>query len=748
MNFKTTLFLLVLLIIVGGGFWLIERKAGPDFDDTAAPDTGTGTALFTADNFVTAAVTAISIEADDQTIELARSGADWHQTAPVQFPLQTWSTQQFGDDAAKLRHVEKFKPAGKDTPALADIGLSPPKAVVTFHFDDAGTTTTQTIKIGQRLPLGGRGFVMVNDDQHVYVVNDDLHKHVLEEKINDLRKKGLEAPDPGQADRVTLRRGDLTIDMIKADAKWALSAPHSGRVDSEAVKTLLNDVGGIYIRDFIADQPESLSMYGLDQPQTTVTVHEPPPPTDSETDDETDSEKPAAATIRILRIGSAVDLSNEQYFATWARYDIADPVVFTISKSSAEKFDKSVDDMRDPAITPIPREDIRQVSIDRGESGAFTLLYSDGAWSFADPKPNYRADPTESRKLVEAITDARADDYTDSPQIYEPPGALVTLTAIGRAEPDIIKVCTTETVGQYTVVRNNETTGYLVPADDLKRLFEPMRSLRNRQVLDLPATTLSELTIKRPDGVTYAFIRPFNDAQPAPQPGPWQLTGHERFEKNALDDLIGNLLPLQATGWMGSETKPGDTLSVKLKTNQGDHAEISLDVNRRIARCVGQSAETSLDAKGFQISNALIEKLDAEFRYRTVIELTSDDITKVTVTKADGATVVTKNADGNYAVDGDQPIDQSRAAGLYDTLAGLRVKRFKDAPPDATDAVKSLTIVIEVKDREPITLTIDTAGSLGHLPSSQWFELDPDVISKLNVDLTADSEEESATKTF
>ena len=215
MNFKTTLFLLVLLIIVGGGFWLIERKAGPDFDDTAAPDTGTGTALFTADNFVTAAVTAISIEADDQTIELARSGADWHQTAPVQFPLQTWSTQQFGDDAAKLRHVEKFKPAGKDTPALADIGLSPPKAVVTFHFDDAGTTTTQTIKIGQRLPLGGRGFVMVNDD-----ASGDVHA-VFCHDYN--RVFHIVSHDDGETfsapEEIT-----SVFDAFKADYDWAVVA--------------------------------------------------------------------------------------------------------------------------------------------------------------------------------------------------------------------------------------------------------------------------------------------------------------------------------------------------------------------------------------------------------------------------------------------------------------------------------------------------------------------------------------------
>ena len=98
MNFKTTLFLLVLLIIVGGGYWLIERKAGPEFDDTPPTDDGAGTALFNADNFLTTAITTITIAADGQTIEIAKSGADWHQTAPVAFPLQTWAAQQLGDE--------------------------------------------------------------------------------------------------------------------------------------------------------------------------------------------------------------------------------------------------------------------------------------------------------------------------------------------------------------------------------------------------------------------------------------------------------------------------------------------------------------------------------------------------------------------------------------------------------------------------------------------------------------------------
>lgn len=746
MNFKTTLFLLALLIIVGSGYWLAERKSGPNIGDTVITDGGT--ALFTADNFVTTAVTAVSIQDHDQTIHLAKTGTDWHQTAPVEFPLQTWPTQQLGDDAAKLRHVEKLNPARKSTPTLADIGLSPPKAVVTFYFDDTGTNSTQTIKLGQRLTLGGRGYVMVNDDPHLYVVNDDLHKHVLGKKINDLRKKSLEAPTPGKADRVTLRRGDLAIDMIKADTKWAFSSPHSGRVDTEAVKNLLNDISGIYIRDFIADQPESLSVYGLDQPQTTVTVYAPAPPTDSDTD----NEKPHGATVRILRIGSPVDLSNEQYFASWSRFSIANPIVFTISKSSAEEFDKSVDDMRDPRITPIPRKDIREIAFDSGVLGVFKLLYSDGEWAFAEPKPDYRADPIESRKLVETITDAKAASYASAAEVDGPPATVITLTAVGRPQPDILKVFPTGAANRHMVLRNDETTGYLVPADDLKRLSKPMLSLRHRLVLDFPAASLSELTIKRPDGVTYEFVRQFQDPQTASEPRPWQLAGHDKFENKALEYLLDQLLPLQATSWVDNVIKPGETFSLNFKTHQGDHAKMILDVNSRIASCVGQQAATPFDIKGFQFSDELLQKLDAEFRYRTMLEFKTNDITKVTVTRADDTTVVTKNSNGDYIAEGSRKLDQSKAAGLYDTLAGLRAKRFKDGPQHEVDESKTLTITIEANESKPITLTIDTQRSLGHLSPSwtsgaQWFNIDPEDISKLDTDLTVDSKEESTTKT-
>ena len=147
-------------------------------------------------------------------------------------------------------------------------------------------------------------------------------------------------------------------------------------------------------------------------------------------------------------------------------------------------------------------------------------------------------------------------------------------------------------------------------------------------MLDFPAASLSELTIKRPDGVTYEFVRQFQDSQTASEPQPWQLAGHDKFENKALEYLLDELLPLQATSWVDNTIKPSETFSLNFKTHQGDHAKIILDVNSRIASCIGQQAATTFDIKGFQFSDELFQKLDAEFRYRNILEFKTNDITK------------------------------------------------------------------------------------------------------------------------
>ena len=767
MNFRTTILLLVLLIIVAGSLYFIENKRGDaptPVADTTATDRD-GEPLHEPDAFPADAVAAITIEHKGTTIEIVREGDDWQQTAPTAFPLTSWSTEQIGKDAAGLHHVERFTPGRDDAPALADIGLEPPVATVTFRFkpgENGSTPAARTIRLGDRLAIGGRGYAMVGGSEGVYVINDALHKQILGKKPEELRKKSFDAPEEGKSDRVLYTRDGRTLALLKADGNWAFGGSDGGRVDKEKVKTLLTNVGSMYISEFIADEPVNLADYGLDEPQITVAIRAAPQAKSEDADgggegeqEQEEEEQDDAPGVEVLRIGGPVDFKNEHFFATRSLADEPSHVIFTVAKYFVEKFTESVDDFRDARITPLPSGDMREVVIERNGATAVRLVRSEGSWRFGDPDPGYAADSGSADRLVGDIVNARADAYQAGVEPAEDPMAQVTLAAIGRPEPDVLRLYAAEQSAKLLVVRNRETTGYVIDRDDLKRAFEPTIALRERRVLELPRERLNHVVVSRADGESFAFARDVppaadaaadegapaadagegaaapdagaGEAAPSPEPGPWSLADHDRFEADALQAMIGALLPLRAEHWYEPPAPLEQPTEVTLSTAEGAQATIRFDVESAKATVVPPGAEVAVE--GFELSTGTIEKVDVEFRYRTILELDADAIASVRVVRGEEAVVVERDEDGDYTGPEGIELDDSAAGGLFDTLAGLQVKRFLPAqePPDEAPTV----LVITPRSGDAVELTLFGAANVARLGDDRWFSLDADDTGKL-----------------
>ena len=228
MNFKTTLTLLVLLLAVGSYFYFVESKQQTTTEreqDKAKLSAEKGTPLFAADDIKADDVTSFTITRASGAIEITKDGSDWLQSKPVRFPLNSYNASSIVSDALALRYSETLKPGDKDVPKLEDIGLGS-KDVLSLTL--AGKKS-HTIRIGKKT-IGGFGYVMIDSDPAIYIVGDALHRLLLENKLNDWRKKSLNAPTDGQARRVTLVHGANNIEVVNTESNWAFGAPNSGRV--------------------------------------------------------------------------------------------------------------------------------------------------------------------------------------------------------------------------------------------------------------------------------------------------------------------------------------------------------------------------------------------------------------------------------------------------------------------------------------------------------------------------------------
>src|SRR5690606_33361077 len=153
------------------------------------------------------------------------------------------------------------------------------------------------------------------------------------------------------------------------------------------------------------------------------------------------------------------------------------------------KFDKSADDLRDPRITPLKAVDINELTV-RTQSDAYKLVKSAAGWNFeeAQPditRPDFNADDAQTAALLDAIVKAQATGYASDGELAAPPVGTVTLSAIGRPEPDVLRIHAADS-NTYPVYRNQETVGYRVPTDALAAVFKPALALRDREVIDLP----------------------------------------------------------------------------------------------------------------------------------------------------------------------------------------------------------------------------------------------------------------------
>ncbi|MFG0248190.1 MAG: DUF4340 domain-containing protein [Phycisphaeraceae bacterium JB051] len=698
MNFKTTLFLLVLLAIVGGFFLWEKDQPQTDYDQAQVDQTKQP--LLNADDFDKDKIKSLSITRDGKTVTIEKQGTDWQQTSPVSFKLNSWSANQPATRALALTYTEKLTPGKRGAPSLQDVKLDEPLAVVNVKFDDQ--TPEQTFKLGRR-GVGGRGYLMLNDDPTRYVVNDDLHKTILDEDINDWRSKSFKAPTEGQINQVTKVDEHGRIDIVKSNGMWAFAGDHTGRVSREEVTKLLGAINTIFVAEFVADEPADLSVYGLDQPKVLMTLQL--PAAEVKKTDEKDAQDVATPQPRYktIAIGDPVDLKKERYFATYADGQGVGKVVFQLNKSDYEKFVKDADSLRDPSLTPIVTSDITKLLIAQGSDTVLQINKGAAGWGYGDPKPGYGLDAALAEKLVNSLTDARATGYIVNPKFIRPPLMSVTLGATGHASDDVLSI---HAGGDdfVTVIRNNETVGYNVPKAELQQVMgTQVALLRNRIIKDWKPADLKSVDVILPDASQTMLQFTRDNAS-------WKLEGYDKHESFALTDMLDALAPLKAESWQVNGPLGDDVYTVSYG-NDDQKLTLKVDPTSRVAQLV----EPELN---FMVSQELVDKFTAELRPRTIVDLTRDAIKKVQINTND-QNVTIDHADGKFTATGVE-LDDEKVGMLFDTLAGLRVEKYIDSSKIA----RPISVTITTTDDKTISIQLgdDKTGQIG----STFFKLADD----------------------
>ncbi len=722
MNFKTTLVLVVLLAIVGAYVFFIGRSATPTYEiEEAERAAGTqqGQPLFGGDALTPADVTRVTIARGDESATFEKIDGTWRQVEPAEFRADGTKLDGLVRSAAGLRYVDRVRAGASGQPSRADLALEPARATVTLTAGDE----EHTIAVGRR-STGGRGYVAVGDSGDVYVVEDALQSVLFTpDRLTSWRHKALSPPAASELDEVVIASGDSRVTVSKRDGRWYLGEGTGERASESALADLVRNLGYLSAREFVSDAPEALPTFGVAEPRTTIRLRQ-------AAADESDP-----ARVSTLRVGNAADAKEETVYATWTQGPEDAPpsgVVFTLTKATVDGLVKELDDLRDPSlVTAKNAADVVSVTVTPAEGDAVQLRRDGGGWRFADPGPGFEPEAAAVDELVNVVLRAEGERFEPAPADAEPV-ATVALGIAGRDQPETVRLYPAdgdEGDTHLAAVREDERVAAVLPTEDLERVLVPAAALREKTVLRIEPGAVTAATLEQPEGATYRFTRADGEGQ-------WSLEGARAFESADLDLLIDEVTRLRAESWVTDGRSVGGTpIVLTLRLADGERT-LRVDPASRVAQLDG------LDTP-FMVQPVLVDLLSQEYRDRTAIELTNEEIRQVTLTRGEETVTIRRGDDGRFTMDagagageaeGEAAADQAQAATVFDTLAGLRVERWLDEAGESRPAGGMIRVELTPASGETRELTLSTedgSGTLGEGGAARGFLLDRADVSRI-----------------
>ncbi len=270
-------------------------------------------------------------------------------------------------------HAEELG-AGRD---LDTYGLDKPKSQIDLRGDGAAT-----LYFGKEAAGDGRVYVRRADSKDVYIVSDELQRLAFRNP-QDFRDHRLTNVTSDRVDKFTIKRGGGEIAFERGGRGWEIVRPLRARADDAAVEKLLKSLLGLQILDFVADESDDLSAYGLAEPRAEVvfTVDGEP--------------RPIA-----LRIGPDAGAA-----AVVAQFTARDSV-YHLPKEAWTSLQIAPDDLRDRSLAELNLDTVDAIRLNNG-SKDWTIERAGDAW-----KSEGREVTDESvEHLAAVLTGAKVQEY-------------------------------------------------------------------------------------------------------------------------------------------------------------------------------------------------------------------------------------------------------------------------------------------------------------------------------------------------
>ncbi|MEW6251163.1 MAG: DUF4340 domain-containing protein [Planctomycetota bacterium] len=505
MNFKTTVALLV-LVLVAGAVWLFYPKSTTESATDGTQPKPEALAYVFEPQPKDSEITRIELErpgkdklvferaGDEDAKPPAMAGAEeWRMVAPTTGPTEGWQVSgSLLRPIASAQSRSRFEAGAQDELTAVDAGLEPPLATVTLT-DKAGKA--YKLEVGKKAAMSSDTYARIAGEKTIHLVSGDL-KTSVEKTARDFRSKRLLKYLPDEVVQVQLEHEGKAYDLTKsASGEWVFNAPFRALADGTKLRDkLLTPASYLQAAEIIDTAPAAA--FGSPYLTLAVTTEKKPTPPATTQPAESQPEQAAVRETHKLIIGGVADLKSEKRFVQTG--DGA--TVALVPQTSLAPLIPDVAALRDPRITRVKASELTALTL-TADGQTAELKRTGAGWEGMGDLA--ALDQEAVRELVDGLASLSATNYIDQPQDdatygLDQPRVTITATAQGEVAPLSLQIGKLTESGRNAYVRRaGEQTVYVTTATQLEAVAVPPLALRSREILTFAPEKLTSVTVDR-----------------------------------------------------------------------------------------------------------------------------------------------------------------------------------------------------------------------------------------------------------
>jgi hypothetical protein len=341
MNFKTTIFLLIMLVVVGAFVMFTQRRAASVEEQAKVSQPGDGgQKIIDLGSGTVQSLTITSAQGDRTSIE--KAGTGWKLTEPVPAPAVEWQTTDL------VRELTDLRSQGRpESVSASDTGFDQPRYRVDLNTSDGKTIH---VVIGNNTGVGDVMYAQV-DGGDANLIDAGLSK-TLKSAATDLRDKKLFTITSAAVTQFTITSGNQTLAAKLDNGKWKVTEPVEEPGDSPAITSLLSTITTTDASEFVKPDFDEVAFARFENPLVKVWLSTNPPSTQPST------ESPSEAGTETMAIGAPDSLAKENYFVR-----MSNGLVAKVPSSFLDNFKKTPLDLRDKDVMAVLPAEVKDISI-------------------------------------------------------------------------------------------------------------------------------------------------------------------------------------------------------------------------------------------------------------------------------------------------------------------------------------------------------------------------------------------------